>query len=420
MAYYRPGMEPEKLKKQMAKLFENLNSAYPDKNVVGLHNDHKHWGETVTKLYRELGYPDGKSFLEAYGYKYGNKELGGGRPKSVDPDAVIKEFQKKYPNGSPFKSVDELFAGTEYAAKLKTIKNSANDVFGMPLGKYLVSIGLIQSKAASKTNKKKNYIICKVLPTAVKNPIYCMATSKSIHEGDIVEVPMGIHDSLAFAQVQEVFCCDKESAPCDIDEVKTINRKLGVREYTAGLLGSILRANAAIDTNEVISNASVRTFSASNNISAKVEGKISWACCRGLAADVIRILDYLVEKDNQVYEYKDLILIGNGISELYVFGDDVLEVLEKYPEVKMVMFSENSQSDQVYLCYSKSGYSTVTDTYVIGECDTKSKSRWTLKNSPLENFNIGNIEYTFRFSDDWESLNYVFTDGNGTRKQLGK
>ena len=420
MAYYRLGMEPEKLKKRMATLFEKLNSAYPDKNVVGLHSDHKKWGETVTELYRELGYPDGKSFLEAYGYKYGNKELGGGHPKSVDPEAIIKEFQKKYPNGSQFKSADELFAGTEYEAKLKTIKNCAKDVFGMPLGKYLLSVGLIQSKAAPKVEKKKNYIICKVLPTAVKDPIYCISTSKSIHEGDNVEVPMGIHDSLAFALVQEVINCDEDSAPCDVETVKTINRKLGVREYTAGLLGSILRANAAIGTDELIGSTTVKSFSAANSSSVKIEGTIAWACCRGLAADVISVLDYLVEKDNQVYEYNDLILIENGISELYIFGDDVLDVLAKFPAIKMVMFSENSQSGKANLCYSKSGYAAVTDTYMIGECDTKSKSRWTLKNSPTEDFNIGIIEYTFKFSDDWEGLNYVFTDESGTRKQLGK
>ena len=57
---------------------------------------------------------------------------------------------------------------------------------------------------------------------------------------------------------------------------------------------------------------------------------------------------------------------------------------------------------------------------MIGECDTNSKSRWTLKNSPTEDFKEGNIEYTFKFSDDWEGLNYVFTDETGVRKQLGK
>jgi len=104
---YSPGNEPNAIKRRLDTLFEKLDGAYPDKVVVGLHNDHKKWGETVTELYRLLRYPDGKSFLEAYGYKYGNKELGG-RTKSVDPEAIIKEFQKKYPSGSPFKSADSI------------------------------------------------------------------------------------------------------------------------------------------------------------------------------------------------------------------------------------------------------------------------------------------------------------------------
>ena len=37
-------------------LFGKLDSAYPDKVIVGLSKDHKKWGETVTELYRELGY----------------------------------------------------------------------------------------------------------------------------------------------------------------------------------------------------------------------------------------------------------------------------------------------------------------------------------------------------------------------------
>ena len=161
MANYSPNMEPENLKKKLKSLFEKLDSAYPDKSIIGLHSDHKQWGEAVTTLYRELGYPDGKSFLEAYGYQYGRKDNPGGRPKSVDPEAIIKEFQEKYPNGSPFKKAEELFAGTEYESKLKTIMNQSKDVFGMPLGKYLLSIGLLQPKAETspKTVKPKKEIL---------------------------------------------------------------------------------------------------------------------------------------------------------------------------------------------------------------------------------------------------------------------
>ena len=418
MAIIPKGQEPANVKKRIDTLFQKLDGAYPDKVIVALGQDHKKWDETAREISKQLGYENKTDFLIAYGYKI--EKLYAGRP-SGDHMAIIEELKKRYPNGSPFQKIPDLAeANPDLAPKFKTLSNKAKELFGMPLGKYLLAIGLIQPKIVPKEEKKKNYIICKVLPTAAKEPIYCIATSKSIHTGDNVEVPMGIHNSLAFALVQDVINCDENSAPCDVNEAKTINRKLGVHEYTAGLLASILRVNAVIGTDELISNASVRIFSSTDSLSINAEGNITWACCRGLSVDVIRVLDYLVEKDNQVYEYNDLILIDDGISELYVFGDDVLDVIAKYPNVKMVMFLENSQSGKVRLCYSKSGYSTITDTYVIGKCDTKSESRWTLKNSPTENFNIGNIEYTFKMSDDWESLNYVFTDKNGTRKQLGK
>ncbi len=420
MAYYRPGMEPEKLKKRMNTLFEKLNSAYPDRNIVGLHNDHKKWGETVTELYRELGYPDGKSFLEAYGYKYGTKDFSGGRPKSVDPEAIIKELQKKYPNGSPFKTADELFAGTEYESKLKTIKNCANDVFGMPLGKYLLSIGLIQSKAAPKAEKKKSYIICKVKPTASEKSFYYIATSKSIHEGDNVEIPMGMTDCMAFGLVEEVITCDEDTAPCDVESTKTISRKVGIREYNTGLFSSILHSYAAIETDNLLDESDVTEFRGINPTRSKVEGNIPWAYCRGLSTEIMKVIDYLVEKDNQIYDYNDVIFGDDGIAELFVFTDDAKEVMSKYPDIKMAMFAENNVSGMADLCYSKSGYSIITDSYTIGKCDLKSKSRWTIKHSPTSDFTEENVEYKFKYGDDWDAMNYVYTDEQGIRRQLGK
>ena len=53
---YIPGIEPDDLRKRLNRFFEKLDSAYPDKVVKSLYKDHKKWGETLTKLYRELGY----------------------------------------------------------------------------------------------------------------------------------------------------------------------------------------------------------------------------------------------------------------------------------------------------------------------------------------------------------------------------
>ena len=50
---YAPGAEPAAIKNRIDRLFEKLDGAYPDKVVIGLHKDHKKWGETVTELYRQ-------------------------------------------------------------------------------------------------------------------------------------------------------------------------------------------------------------------------------------------------------------------------------------------------------------------------------------------------------------------------------
>ena len=419
MAYYNPGMEPENLKKKLKSLFEKLDSAYPDKIVIGLHNDHKKWGETVTTLYRELGYPDGKSFLEAYGYQYGRKDNPGGRPKSVDPEAIIKEFQEKYPNGSPFKTAEELFAGTEYESKLKTIMNQSKEVFGMPLGKYLLSIGLLQSKVKPKEDTKK-YIVCKVKPTAVERSFYYITPLRSIHEGDHVEIPLGAANSVVYGLVEEVINCSRATAPCDVDTVKTILGKVGTREYNIGLFHSALQANAAVETDQLIEHASVSAFHEAKFAGPKMTGKILWAYCKGFSTEILKALDYLVEKDKQIYEYRDLILLEPGVSGLFVYANDVEDVMARYPDIKMAMFAENSDSGTADLCYSRSGYPMITESYTIGKCDIKSKTKWTVKHSPTEDFTEGDIRYTFRYRDDWDAVNYVYTDESGARRQLGK
>ena len=74
------GAEPANIKKRIDTLFAKLDNAYPDKVIRSLQRDHKHWAETVKELYRLLGYPDGNSFLEAYGYTVQRGEAG--RPKT--------------------------------------------------------------------------------------------------------------------------------------------------------------------------------------------------------------------------------------------------------------------------------------------------------------------------------------------------
>ena len=139
---YTPEQEPEKLRERIARLLTKLDSAYPDRVVKHLNRDHKKWAETVTELYRLLGYPDGRTFLAAYGYTV-EGDAKGGRP-AEDPMAVIGELKRRYADGPTCAKMDELKAeNPDLAPKFKNLTNNANKLFGMTLAKYLVQEGIL-------------------------------------------------------------------------------------------------------------------------------------------------------------------------------------------------------------------------------------------------------------------------------------
>lgn len=141
---YRPGEEPDRIRQRIERLFEKLDSAYPDKVIVGLHKDHKKWGETVTELYRQLGYPDGNSFLNAYGYKTGTGAAG--RPSS-DPMEVVNELKRRYANGATCARMADLSTeNPDLAPKFKNLQNQADKFFGMTLVKYFIQEGILIGK----------------------------------------------------------------------------------------------------------------------------------------------------------------------------------------------------------------------------------------------------------------------------------
>jgi len=137
---YAPGEEPEKLHNRIVTLMAKLEEAYPDHVISGLNKHHKKWGETVTGLYRKLGYADSHSFLEAYGFQI--RDAKGGRPLELDPNAVIEELKRRYPDGTK-QMISELMAENK-DLPLKTLANSAKELLGMGLGTYLKSIGILK------------------------------------------------------------------------------------------------------------------------------------------------------------------------------------------------------------------------------------------------------------------------------------
>ena len=140
-----PNQISESLQNRINTLIEKLEETYPDHVISGLSKDHKRWSESVTEFYKACGYPDNRAFLEAYGFTV--EEAKGGRPGKVDPDQIIAELKTRYPGG-----FDGNFARLKEAnpdLPLKTFMNNAKNLFGMPVGDYLESIGIMINRKSS-------------------------------------------------------------------------------------------------------------------------------------------------------------------------------------------------------------------------------------------------------------------------------
>ncbi len=409
MAFYKPGKEPENIARRLNTLFGKLDAAYPDNIIVGLYNDHKKWGETCTELYRLLGYQDIKEFLEAYGYTYGMKEKTG-RPQTVDPKAIIEELQKRYPEGSPFKKAEDLFAANpDLEPFAKTVQNNATQVFGMPLGKYLLSIGLIQKKREPKPEKVEKaikYNYCKIELLGSSRSLWCISEITGIHGGNVVEFCMNTSELSMFGIMQEITKCTEEEGPCPISNCGNVLRKVGVRESEQNRLRNLIRADAVFSTKELIRKNNAIPFSYTSKNKKETLGEPVWGVCRGLAPEMEMLLEYLTEKDEVVYSYGDLIMITPEVYELYVYKEDVSTAINDFPNVKVAAFIEDKAANKISVLYSESGVDFATSVYEAGEF-----GEWIYKKPPTESLSKKDFA-------DWENMNYVFTDRNGQKMRI--
>lgn len=147
---YPIGKEPENLKSRLDTLLSKIDAAYPFKIVFNLQKDQKTRAETLTDLYRKLGYPSGRALLRAYGFTIAEKIFSGNN----DYNKFIDLLKQKYPDGSTFKSVSEIAeACPELDIKWKSWQNNAQKLYGMSLKDYLISNGILKEKiVASKDN----------------------------------------------------------------------------------------------------------------------------------------------------------------------------------------------------------------------------------------------------------------------------
>lgn len=235
---YTPGNEPEKIRRRLDTLFVKLDAAYPDKVIFGLNRDHKKWGETVTELYRLLGYESNTAFLNAYGYTVRAAEPKGavGRQKTTDEKALIQDLQERHPNGASFKSIDELCeANPDFAAKRKTLANNAIKYFGMTLVKYLKSLGLIISTSRElPVAKVKKTIVYHYFSAVVEGrgeTVLCAIKLPIIHKDDFVEMIKVGEEEKIIGRVEEThYYLFKEEMPMPHEEMYQYSRKMSKSE----------------------------------------------------------------------------------------------------------------------------------------------------------------------------------------------
>ena len=122
--------------------------------------------------------------------------------------------------------------------------------------------------------------------------------------------------------------------------------------------------------------------------------------------------------ENEYLPVLDEIL--EGVSEIFVYSDDVNKVIKEFPDIKVAAYSYDENSGKISVCYSESGYPMFTDKYETGYCDIKDKSAWVLQHTPYEDLIIDGITYKFRNQSDWDELNYVFENSDGKSNQLRK
>ena len=134
-----PGNEPEVIKIRIDNTLKSLNEYYPNHIIEGaIQREHKKLAQTLAGFWQWLGYKDIAEMLAAYGYTYNAKA---GRAKSVDPDAIIAELKRRYPDGTTLKAGEIKEANPDL--KIKSVMNKAKELFGMTFADYLVEQGII-------------------------------------------------------------------------------------------------------------------------------------------------------------------------------------------------------------------------------------------------------------------------------------
>jgi hypothetical protein len=101
---YTPGNEPEELKRHLNVLLKDLHQNFPDGLIIMDMWNHERWDRVAGYLTKNLGYPNGRSFLEAYGFEVfvgededvEEKSSSNSKPQQVEITKIsVKKSTKK-------------------------------------------------------------------------------------------------------------------------------------------------------------------------------------------------------------------------------------------------------------------------------------------------------------------------------------
>lgn len=182
---YTPGNEPDLVKTRVNNTIAKLHEFYPDHIIKSaVQNDHKSLSSTISGLSQWLGYETTAEFLKAYGFTYLVADKGG-RPRTNDYEKIIRELKNKTRTGA-YESMSALLGDNpELSGAMQSMSNSAKQLFGMPLGKYLKNEGIIASRGSYK-KKEQNMVYKEQL-----QPVSELIIKKSPRQSDV-----GINEKL--------------------------------------------------------------------------------------------------------------------------------------------------------------------------------------------------------------------------------
>lgn len=128
----------------------DLESYYPDRDVYQLDQLHKGLSNRIGQLWQEVGYSSREEMLDAYGFRLVKMSgVGGGRPVTVDGEAIIAELKQRYEGVPKPRAYGVLLnENPDLKGQLKTLANKSNEIFGQSLAKELADRGLLAKRVS--------------------------------------------------------------------------------------------------------------------------------------------------------------------------------------------------------------------------------------------------------------------------------